>query len=99
MNPVGYISSLNNIFDFLGLGSIIAYFIVGYFVENKETFVPFLIFGLFMVFYRGILSVSIIYEKFMVNLKLVINSFLDLIPFLIVFVSQIMLFGALDFVK
>ena len=99
MNPVGYISSLNNIFDFLGLGSIIAYFIVGYFVENKETFVPSLIFGLFMVFYRGILSVSIIYEKFMVNLKLVINSLLDLIPFLIVFVSQIMLFGALDFVK
>ena len=99
MNPVGYISSLNNIFDFLGLGSIIAYFIVGYFVENKETFVPSLIFGLFMVFYRGILSVSIIYEKFMVNLKLVINSLFDLIPFLIVFVSQIMLFGALDFVK
>ena len=99
MNPKGYFEITNNAFDFFGLISIILYFVIGNMVENKESLAPFLIFGLFMVFYRGILSVSIIYEKFMVNLRLLINSLYDLIPFLVVCISQIMLFAALDFVK
>ena len=94
-DPKGYLGSITNILDFFGIFSVIIYFILG----DRFALTPLLILGLFFVFYRGILSISIISQKFMINLKLVINSMIDLVPFLIVLLGQVMLFGALDFVK
>lgn len=42
---------------------------------------------------------SVIYEKFMINIKLIKNSILGMVPFLAVLGTQILLFASLNSVK
>ena len=78
-----YFLSGANLFDFFGLVSIIVFFLVG---ENLDYHInlPILLFGLFCIFYRGIMSICVIYEKFMINIKLIKNSIVGMGPFLAV---------------
>jgi ascorbate-specific PTS system EIIC-type component UlaA len=87
-----------NIFDFSGLVCIIVFFVAGHSLSYHVN-LPLLLFGLFCIFYRGIMSLSCIYDKFMINLKLMKNSIMGMIPFLAVLFTQILLFTSLNAVK
>ena len=78
-----YFSTGTNLFDFFGLVSIIVFFAAGEGLAY-EVNLPVLLFGLFCIFYRGIMSMSMIYEKFMINIKLIKNSIIGMVPFLAV---------------
>lgn len=85
-------------FDFIGLMSIIVFYITGHRFPYEAT-LPILLVGLFCIFYRGMVSLGIIYDKFMINIKLMKNSVIGMVPFLAVLGCQILLFSALNVVK
>lgn len=87
---------MSNLLDSIGLISIITFLLME---SDEGPMLYALIIGLFCVFYRGIMSMSVIYEKFMIAIKLIKNSFVDMIPFAIVVSAQILLFATLNSVK
>lgn len=93
-----YFSTGANLFDFFGLISIIVFFSAGHNLEYRVN-LPILLFGLFCIFYRAIMSLSVIYEKFMINMRLIKNSIYGMIPFLAVLGTQVLLFASLNSVK
>lgn len=85
-------------FDFFGLVSIYVFFLVGQSLDYKYN-LPILLIGLFCIFYRGIMSLSVLYEKFMINIKLIKNAIIGMIPFLAVLGTSVLMFSALNGVK
>lgn len=91
-----YFKNMANWLDFVGLISIYIFFSL----ESQNRDMVFLILiGLFCNYYKGIASLSIIHNKFMVSIKLIKNSIFNIIPFLGVVIAQILLFTFLDSVK
>ena len=76
-----YFTSIPNLLDFVGLICILSFFLSR---SNDGSTVFILIFGLFCKIYRAIMSLSIIYEKFMISIQLIKNSIFDMIPFLFI---------------
>ena len=95
-DPFDYFGSISNLLDCVGLLSILTFL----FIEShgNEMLVN-LIVGLFCIFYRGIMSLSIIHDKFMISIKLIKNSIMDMIPFGVILGTQIMLFATLNSIK
>lgn len=85
-----------NLLDSVGLLSIITYLLVE---SHDGTMTTCLIIGLFCIFYRGIMSLSLIYDKFMISIKLIKNSIMDMIPFAVILGTQILLFATLNSIK
>ena len=85
-----------NLLDFVGIIAIYVFFALE---STDRDMVLILLLGLFCNFYKGIASLSIIYDKFMVSIKLIRNSILNSIPFALIVFAQILLFTFLDSVK
>ena len=86
MNPKGYIGAPINLVDLTGIVSIILYLTLEHDTQGDFE-IYFLLGGMFLISYKAILSISILSEKFMVSMKLINNSLINLIPFLCVFAT------------
>ena len=67
-------------------------------MEPKVS-VFFLIIGLVGAFYKGIMAVAILNESYRVLIKLIQNSIIDMIPFTVILIAQILLFASLNSVN
>ena len=63
---------------------------------NRKAALALIIFGLVGSFYKGIMSMGILSEKFRVLIKLLQNSLIDMIPFTVILMAQILLFAGLS---
>ena len=66
---------------------------------SPRAAVTFLIVGLIGSFYKGIMSMVIVNNKFRVLIKLLQNSLIDMIPFTVILIAQLILFTSLSSVN
>ena len=90
-----YFTTIQNVFDFCGITSTIIFYSVGHLFRPRLA-LSFIIFGLVGSFYKGIMSMGILSEKFRVLIKLLQNSLIDMIPFTVILVAQMLLFAGLS---
>ena len=65
-----YFTTIQNVFDFCGISSTIVFYSFGSLMEPRVA-LAFIIFGLIGSFYKGIMSLGILSEKFRVLIKLI----------------------------
>ena len=89
-----YFTTIQNVFDFCGISSTIVFYAFGH-LFSPTIALSLIIFGLVGSFYKGIMSMGILSEKFRVLIKLLQNSLIDMVPFTVILVAQMLLFAGL----
>lgn len=90
-----YFTTIQNVFDFCGITSTIVFYAFGHLFTPRLA-LSCIIFGLVGSFYKGIMSMGILSEKFRVLIKLLQNSLIDMVPFTVILVAQMLLFAGLS---
>ena len=90
-----YFTTMQNVFDFCGISCTILFFSLGS-VASYDVSLYLLLVGLVGSFYKGIMSMSVISVKFRVLIKLLQSSFIDMIPFTVILMAQILMFASLQ---
>lgn len=81
-----YFTTIQNVFDFCGITSTIIFYCFGHLMAPRVS-VTLLIIGLIGSFYKGIMSMVIVNNKFRVLIKLLQNSLIDMIPFTVILIA------------
>ena len=83
--------------NFIGLPLIVFYFLASEDDPDEDGFWIFiLLVGLLSSFYRGILSISVISDEFMISMRLMMQSIIEMFSFCCVLISQMALFAVLQ---
>ena len=87
-SPQSYFASVPKMMNLLGLPLIVA-FLLGTAEEKDEDgmWIFILILGLLTAFYRGIISISVIYDDFMISMRLMQRSLIEMFYFGTVLIS------------
>ena len=90
-----YITELSNLFDMFGIISTILFFALG--TTTSYSFsVSQLTIGIVGSYYKGIMATSSMSGRFRVLIKLLFETFKDMIPYTIMLITQIMIFAILS---
>jgi hypothetical protein len=81
-----YFTTIQNVFDFCGITSTMMFYAFGSYF-NRHVALALIIFGLVGSFYKGIMSMGILSQKFRVLIKLLQQSLLDMIPFTVILMA------------
>ena len=87
-SPMSYFSSVPKIMNLIGLPLVVVYLVAADDKKDEDgMWIFILLCGLLTAFYRGILSISVISEEFMISMRLMIQALWEMIPFLWVLFS------------
>ena len=89
-----YFTTIQNVFDFFGITSTMLFYALGNFAHPTLA-LSLIMFGLIGSFYKGILSMGILSQRFRVLIMLLQQSIIDMIPFTVILIAQLLLFAAL----
>ena len=90
-----YISDLSNLFDMFGILSTILFFSLGTNASYPIS-ISLLTMGVVGSYYKGIMATSSMSGRFRVLIKLLFETFKDMIPYTIMLIVQILLFAILS---
>ena len=90
-----YILELSNLFDMFGILSTIFFFALEQNISYSIS-VSLLTMGIVGSYYKGIMATSSMSGRFRVLIKLLYETFKDMIPYTIILITQIMLFAILS---
>lgn len=89
-----YFTTIQNVFDFFGITSTMLFYALGD-IAHPLLGLSLIMFGLIGSFYKGILSMGILSQRFRVLIMLLQQSIIDMIPFTVILLAQLILFSSL----